>query len=503
MIFKLLIVDDEAPIRKGISQFVNWEHLDCEIQACASDGKEAIDILRKKPVDIVITDIRMPEVDGLELSSYIYTNHPNIKVIVLTGFADFEYAQTAISYNVSDFLVKPVSKDKIIASVQKAQKSIITSKEKESIKDFETAFLKEQLLQELTLSSGSRDLLSRLSSYGLALSSYFVIAFQLLPDAENINSLKEIIINQKANGYCYRYNNLILFISFAEKETDSLPQWVRPACLEIAEMIHSLYGQELSIGISSHHTRGTDFSSAAAQAISALTINFYSDSNISVFTEMELNVGYSVSTSETLQLYQLETELLNRNFNKAIQITASLYSSLKSNFIKAVDIKNICTQIYYIGFRILIKKELKLPEDTILLQIDQARHICELEQITLDFISSLKEALVNDKNRYSKVVCNSIQYIDRNLANLLSLTTIADAVHINASYLSRIFKKETGQPISEYINISRIEKAKELLSDNADLTYEIAEQVGFHDPAYFSSIFKKYTGVSPREYKQI
>ena len=150
MIFYLMIVDDETTIRKGLTQVVNWEAIDCIIQDTASDGLEAIEKLKENPVDIIITDIRMPESDGLDLAKYVMEHYPEIKVIILTGYADFEYAKTAIKYNVSDFLLKPISIEQVVASVQSAQKKIITSRQKNTANKSDVAFMIDQTIIDAT-----------------------------------------------------------------------------------------------------------------------------------------------------------------------------------------------------------------------------------------------------------------------------------------------------------------------------------------------------------------
>ena len=114
MIFKLLVVDDEVTMRKGISNYMNWASIDCQVVGNASDGVEAMEFLDREPVDIVITDIKMPAADGLEVARYVYEHHPHTKVIILTGYADFQYAQTAIKYRVTSFILKPTNKKGIV-----------------------------------------------------------------------------------------------------------------------------------------------------------------------------------------------------------------------------------------------------------------------------------------------------------------------------------------------------------------------------------------------------
>lgn len=501
MIFNLLIVDDETPIRKGISQFINWKNLDCTIAATASDGKEAIKILNEMPIHIVITDIRMPEVDGLSLAKYIRQYFPHIQVIILTGFADFQYAQSAIKYGVSDYIIKPVAKDKLIASVQQIQESMIISYQKDSLKESELTFLREQLFQELTLSAEPGNFLDKLDQYGIALTDYYITAFQLMTTQDYIGSLKEIIMAQSISGYCYRYNHFVMFI-YCPKETDYSAAQDLPAIYqEISDIIFSLYQQQISIGISRRHHTMQEFNIAATEAIYALSLTFYSESNISYLGDQEETPDYSLSTAETLLLYELESEIIHFNFTGAKKYISILFSQIKTKFMNPADVKNICIQIFYIGFRILLKKGIKGPDNTIIQHIGDAKNIYELEDIINVFMEYLQKNLVGNQNSYSKIVIQAVEYIDTHLQYTLHLKVIADALHVNASYLSRIFKKESGQSITEYINLSRIEKAKEMLASSNCLTYEIAEQVGYQDPAYFSYIFKKITGLTPKEYK--
>mgnify|MGYP000030386243 FL=1 len=117
MIFHLLIVDDETIFRKGLSEYINWETYDCVVSATAKNGTEAIDIIESTPIDIVITDVRMPSLDGIGLAKYIHENHPEISVIILSGYSEFEYARSAIQYNVAEYLLKPAAKKDVILSL--------------------------------------------------------------------------------------------------------------------------------------------------------------------------------------------------------------------------------------------------------------------------------------------------------------------------------------------------------------------------------------------------
>ena len=152
MSYQLLIVDDEVLIRKALSQYIDWESLNCVVHATASNGKEAIKIIEENKIDIVITDVKMPLIDGIELSRYICKNHPNITSVILSGYAEFEYAQSAIQYHVSQYLLKPISKEKIMSCIKDIVKQKATELPKYSIFIKQAInYIDEHLTDDMTL----------------------------------------------------------------------------------------------------------------------------------------------------------------------------------------------------------------------------------------------------------------------------------------------------------------------------------------------------------------
>lgn len=507
MIFKLLVVDDEATMRKGIANFINWPSIDCEVAGTASDGIEAMDFLASNPVDIVITDIRMPEADGLEVARYVYENHLDIKVILLTGYADFAYAQTAIRYNVSSFILKPTNKKELLEAVQEAQKALIVSKKNSSIAKEEIAFLKDQLLHELTARPVTAEPLTpeleeRLEKLGISLNHYCVAAFQMVPIGEDISALKKIIINEKHNAYCYRYNNLIMTVYFLDKPQNGPPKDILDNCREIAEIAETFASRHAAVGISLYHSGPAAFGAAVSEAIYALTLNFYSEENVSLFCAPPDGKGYDFTAENSMDLFQFENSLNDWQFQDAENILSSIFTKFKSNLVNSRDVKNVCSQIYYICSRVLIKKEAAPPDAEYLTRIHSSSDIFSLETSTLKLMSHTREHLLGVSGSQNKLVESAVKYIHSHLSGQLSLEAIAEQLHISPSHLSRTFKKVCDESLTEYVNKTRIEKAKDYLTKSDILTYEIAELVGYNDPTYFSSIFKKYTGLSPTEYKQ-
>lgn len=503
MIFHLLIVDDEAPMRKGLSSFINWEAIDCIVADTAIDGLDAVEIIQKQHIDIIITDIRMPEMDGLELARYVYDNHLDIAVIILTGYAEFEYAQNAIKYNVVQFLLKPTSKEEVMNAVQSAQQQIINSKKNGTIAKNEMAFLKDQFFQELLISNSTAmpDAADKLAVFSMDLSNYYIAAFQFTQtEHEDVNQLKELMISQKIKSYCFRYNNLIMNIYFYPRQ-EEIPSRIIIHCQEITAMMNTFYKKKIVIGISRYHSGIDEFSVAGYEAIYALSFTFYSEGNIAVFNEKDKQTSY-ISADSTLALYEVENAMIQLDFSSAASIIKNLYSKLQSNFTNSTDVKNISSQIYYIGYRVLAKRQMIPPTEEYFTRISESTDIYQLETIIEELLEYIRKTLTGSEKELSHFVKSALQYIKLHITENITLESIAEYSHINESYLSRTFKKECGCSITEYITSLRIERAKELLASHDILTYEISEQVGFKDPSYFSLTFKKYTGLSPKEYRR-
>lgn len=495
MTFKLLIVDDEATMRKGIAEFMNWNSIDCEVAGTASDGLEAIAFLQKQEADIIITDIKMPEADGLAVAKYVYENCPEKKVILLTGYADFEYAKTAIQYNVSAFILKPTNKRELFEAVEAARDQLVTSKHYFRVAREEHAFLKEQFLQKLTDQPYRAEFDAELQKFGLRLDCYHAAAFRLIPHHDDISPLKKMIIDGKEQAYCYRYNNLIITVYFLDDLETILKN-----CREIEAVMGTFDSGEISIGISRFHASPTAFRQAVSEAIQALTDNFYASDNISLFSE-EKTEAYDLSAENSLDLFQFENLLFDRQFQDAETLLTNIFVKFKRDFVNAQDVRAICAQIFYICSRIAIKKELTPLSAEYLNTVRGANDIFALEQTVLELFHALRLSMSETATTGKQLMEKAGKYIEENISSDLSLEQIAEHLHISPSHLSRTFKKAADISLTDYINQVRIHKAKELLRSTDIYIYAISEMVGYHDATYFSSIFKKLTGVSPSEYR--
>lgn len=510
MIFHLLIVDDEPTIRKGLASFISWETLHCVVDAAVCDGAEAIEQIRRQPPDIVITDIRMPQVDGIELARFLHEHAPEIKVIILTGYADFQYAQSALRFGVCDFILKPTSREKLQEAVKKAQEAIAEARNRNLTSEEDLAYLREQFFQEVSgMERVDRTAHEKAGRYGIQMEDYYTAAFQMdepetVLEGERSANLKEVLRCRSGTIAAYSYgNHLVIWVCAAKHlEEDGGPPDLIEVCEEILKTMELLYAIELSVGISEKHRSLEELQAAVREAVAAGNRNFYEDSSVSVFQSSgEEDLG-GIDPEYTLDLCQFENCLKMRAFEGARDSIRSLFSKLKCHLAGAAEVKNICNQIYYICGRIRLKRDLPPLDPQILQMIRACAAISQLEHVVTGMYEAEESLLMTQGQNWNPLSEKAARYIHEHLEETLSLETIAAHVHVNPSHLSRIFKRDCGENVTEYINRTRIERAKELLTGSNLLAYEAAEQVGFHDPAYFSSIFKKYTGRSPKEYKQ-
>ena len=380
MIFHLLIVDDEAIFRKGLSQYINWETYDCVVSATAKNGTEAIDIIESTPIDIVITDVRMPSLDGIGLAKYIHENHPEISVIILSGYSEFEYARSAIQYNVAEYLLKPAVKTDVINAVQNVAKKLIESKS--SISKSEQAFLKDQFFQELTDHVVPDDSLNKLSNFDINLNNYYVAAFQLPDDMSMVGTLKDIIIDNKLNSYCFRYNNLIINVYFDYETEDTSA--IIDNCNTIDSSFKMFTSLNVNAGISGYHHSARDFSTAVSEAILALSLNFYSSAHVVEFSSDYVAGKETFSADINLLLHDFENSVIQLDFKSASDILGSIFNKLESNFSDENTVRSICTQIYLICYRVMLKSNTIPTEDEYINKIiirNTSRHsLCKSTQ---------------------------------------------------------------------------------------------------------------------------
>lgn len=523
---KIMIVDNEAAIRKGLIHCISWTGLHCTIAAQAEDGLDALEQIPVVKPDIVISDIRMPGMDGLELAKELHTNYPWIKVIILTGFPDFEYAKQAISYQVVDFVLKPTSVESLTNAIEKAKARIaqedaghklmkeLENKEEQNLTLQQELFLHD-LIRGVTMSQIF--LLNRCARLKIDMTSYFALRLDIalleeqqpLTEEEekrltkHLQQVKTLLIDclSECNVYFVPRGNQICYAIV--NAPDSYP--LIRQCTETIHILNSLPQFFLSIGISRHFDNPLHLPKATEQADQAAQFARYSpDVPITSYEQLPEIPKESMERIFS-DLSLLKAAIETQNHKGTRDILVKLFTFIRENKLPVDTVRTICLYIHQFCISLLFLPHLAgtLTEGSIpvLKKLIESESIDTMEQNMLLFVEQILSQTIAPDDQTDQLILSVKTYITQHYADDISLDNIANQVHLSPSYLSRLFKKKTGENLSSYIQTMRIEQAKTLLRTTTLKTYEVGERVGISDPVYFSRIFKKLTGTKPKDYR--
>lgn len=514
---KVMVIDDEAKIRKGLMGYIDWTSLDCNVVKDFENGRLAIDYLADHPVDLIISDIKMPGADGLEVSKFIHHHAPNTRIILYTGYSDFNYAQTAIAFGVADFIVKPSSMEEIMRILKKNIEKIKKQQEKdrhlntlenqlENVQEYrKQSYIKKFIVGE---DVDRQTVKKALEAYNSNMESYCLLLYQIKRKKTIFHHQTLQFINLSLsdfNQYTFTLNQSTYgTLVFFDKPSQKNPIRVLEAkCNEINDfVIHYIKGS-IFIGLSDIHYSLEEAPVAYTEAQRCLDYSFYGDNPLILYRQLK-----NTKNNPTYVAYNLEKISQYLVKGDATQSTTTITSMLKimADNREPVDyIKSMGVAIYTVAMSVVKKHNLTFSD--IFSEEEPYRAILEAECIddlidTLnDMVNTIIHYLSIGNNNY--IIKQAMNYIHNHYNTPIKLQNIADHIHINSSYLSRLFKDKTNQTITQTLRDIRIEKAKVLLKDYTNKTYDVASMVGFDDAAYFSYVFKKETGYSPSQYKNL
>lgn len=516
MALDVMIVDNEASIRKGLAACVPWEDLGCRLAAQAGDGIEALEMLAQNRVDIVVSDIRMPGMDGLALAESIARQYPETRVILLTGYPDFDYAQKAIACGVVDFVLKPLSLDNLKRALERAKRLIV--KEQSHLETYgllasqseqNLALQRSLFLNELIHSAGLSILytMNRLAQLRLNLESYFVLRIMVSnPAAEDNEDIRTLLDEAQALIMKLLAPDTAVFIPRSD-HTGYIVVCTEDAmalaakCREAAEITRGLLYYTLSIGVSRKFSGPLSMPQAAQEARQAQEFATR-DAEVICFGEIpnanreELSdiVEYLKALRSAVDNPAYAEELLEKAFAAARRTGAAMETA-----------RSIAAFVYNFWAGMLFERDAERSIDGSLPTLESILNTGageDMENSLLLFMRQVSARILENSACDGELIGQVTAYIEQRYAEELSLERLADMAHMSPSYFSRLFKKETGRNLSVYIQSLRIEKAKALLAATQLKSYEVAERVGIPDPVYFSRLFKKVTGVKPKDYRK-
>ena len=514
--YKLLIVEDNPIQIDSLLTFVDWKSLlIAEIQF-AKNGIEGVAKFREISPDIIITDVCMPKMDGIEMVRTIRELNQDVQIIFISAHNDFEYAQKVIGFDACSYLLKPFSPAQLTETVNIAIENLQKKNHAKQLqKDFsESLNAYREMMLHLLKNNGLLYMHSfNETEKNLFFGNYntfilFKVVFDI-PDEENIdipfvllNAFKDHLFKNLEGVGILETNNSLLFLIYDTTfdETDALIDTLTTSLDHITANI-SAPVEALRIGVSESFSDISLIQKMYRQAESALENQYIPVStNVYVYDKLE---DSSITTSTSELKTRLEKLL---NCYNADEIEHILNDFFPESFYSMVSLKAVC--FAFVAAIQLILIEYNMDINTILdadiwKKLKSIETIPDPRQWIKNIITALYEAVnENPKNKYDKIINDIKLYINENYATIRNLEQITSTFLISTSYAKQIFKQHTGQSIFEYLTITRINAAKQFLKDPYIKVYEVCEKVGYKKPSHFTALFKKYTGQTPQQFQK-
>jgi two-component system response regulator YesN len=514
--YRVLIADDESFIRVGLKCLLDWEGLGFSIVGEAEDGEEAYRKIKELQPDVVLLDIRMPGMTGLELVSKLRAEQPEFsgRILILSGCSEFKYAQEAIRLGVTSYLTKPVDGNKLEEVLKTIRKQLDEEARTREVANQLTDKVRSTLINELLLGSADVAAMPHLFQFHLDASVYQVVIYEKYSrNAQDASySFSELlrVTNQDHHSYDHitlHYNDVLLLKGdFAIKKfNEFLDRYKRECKPQKDSPLDSLflaYGQEVH--------RLQDVSHSYDQAYRLLGRRFFCDQEqhtIGYESQPDLENNVPVLNDELMHSYADKLLGYLQSFNR--NMVAQTLSSLQENLYNASDsIGSI--KLFLVDLFLQIKEQLNhlyesasipFPSNAAIIRLIGEKYY--LYEILLFFTEQFEVVMssIGNSSRDS-VLDDIINYIDHNYANNITLENIAPLFGYNSSYLGKIFSKRIGENFNSYVDHIRIERSKELLQNEDIKVYTVAERVGYRNVDYFHIKFKKYVGQSPAEFRR-
>lgn len=530
---RLMIVDDEAVIRSGIARVVDWAALGIELAGEAANGRDALNRALIERPDIVITDIKMPIISGLDFARALLEKRPETRVVLLTGYSDYSYMQQAIRLGAVDYLLKPVRVEELEKLMRRLCADILAARE-EKMRQIAT---QQVLTRNLPIMRGVclRDFMagalspqafgSRAADLDIPLRGpcYTAVALDIddwklaLVPRDNalvrysvLNIAEELLgaLGSAAFGYLQSESSLLGVICL----DGSTQEDVVEACRQIQFYTQRFFRFTVTAAVGPCADTLEQLRGSAQCAHHALDRKVYTGKN-QVIVAGDLPAPTSGGT--VLLRRRDEDALVEAiSMNKNLEAQKKLDEIFATYFLRGVytrkEVQQFGVVLLLPVLHALADARLK-PEDVLGLNAPAAEEMERYE--TLDEIRmfvkhiyscALRALESRQGSNYRHTVRDSMEYVQAHYAENIQVSDVAAAVYVTPNYFSKIFKQETGENFTEWLNKFRIEKAKNLiLQQPGDKVYEIAAKVGFNDYKYFAFIFKKYVGYTPGTFKEL
>lgn len=522
-VYKILIADDEFWTREKLRHMIQWEKYNMKFMEPAVDGEDVLQKMEKAVPDILITDINMPFLNGVDLLNVVHERYPEVITFVISGYDDFEYVKGTFMAGATNYLKKPVTKVELVNAVGRALELIGEREhEKDQLRKAASAISDREFSQMI-----QQDKLSFIPTVSANTSAAFAGMSMVLIKIHDLKDsitafqhdltlfsyavktkLQEIIGDPDVIlfNYIYRANEFIIITDKGQKELRHIAEKIKISlsemlrtCLTICisgqsyqiETIYMAYVEAVGLLMTRKYCRSDEILCSADAGKENFPVmqhvgnehekqmkNYLMTGNRSALQEMIFQtVGLARCSERKWSLLEVKQTV------RQIVNMLTLYASYekKENPQTASDVENIA--------EVMDKSVESLDSDK----------LCESMNEVLDCIDFNKNIIAPDSMK--DIVRKAADYVDGHYTEELTLTSLAERYHVESSYFSRMFRQEEGKTLILYITEKRIEKAKQYIENTQTNLTDVAFLVGYDDYTYFSRVFKKSTGLSPREYR--
>lgn len=534
---KVFLVEDEMVIRRGIKNSIDWEKEGYIFCGEASDGELAYPMIIKEKPDILITDIRMPFMDGLELCKLVKKELPNIKILILSGYDEFDYAKEAIRLGVTEYLLKPISSGKLLEALNGVSESIRREKEdkdlvrkymeemRENTEPEKQKFFEQMIAGNLSMA----DALETGKKYEMNLSAgmYNLLLFRFTLGKENRKSGEllgeaEYAIEKLTERleYVFEFQRGVegwAFLLMADNE-EQMSERVKELSKDLEEIMKNYSTIAYFGGIGQPVARLRELEESFREAERALAARFTMELNRIISVE-DIRMAQNVDTLDDIEITSFgEIEktrtMLEKFLNNGAEDEIDEFVDVYINELPEENLKSVLMRQYIIMDAYIVMmsfcEKIEGIEGEMQAQSEELKNsmktIQTLEEIK-NYIRMLLKKIIGVRDtisgrRYSDIIEIAEDQIRKTyMSDEISLNTIAAEVGMSPSYFSSIFSKEMGKTFVEYLTEIRMDRAKELLMCSSMKTSEIGYEVGYKDPHYFSYIFKKTQNCTPKEFR--
>ena len=527
----VLIIDDEKWICELINKSIEWTELGMQVAGMSENGIEAMKILKSRPIDVAITDIRMPGMDGISMIRNAREQGIETRFIIISGYQDFEYAQNAIKYNVRDYLLKPIDEDELTITLYKIKEEIRKSREtRERSQALETKLeessgkLKEQFIRMIVKNGTVAPAFENMdpkTEFSFTADSYLCVIFRtdsmsgVLCEkdvAEILNNKVADTVNKCMREHCrsifnFMDDNSITYIFNFDKRED-IKKNLKDCFIELRLKVSTFRNYVLTMGVGSIVDDFGRIRHSYADADIAVKYRLIAGYNKMIESEgLKLDKSAANDILTPVQKRRLVNLILAANTNELGDWIDAIFRFHDKQKINPAVLFDLAKSIFFCLAQTLSETGYNIAKknmDLFFFEIESSLSLEMFVRKIKDRVMKEIESWVAEKKEES---CRPVElikvYIHENYENDISLVTAAEKVYLNPNYLSALFKKETDMTFLEYLQKCRVEAALDLLKEPGIRISKIPGMVGYKDTKHFAKLFRKIVGLTPSKYRKL